>query len=186
MSNLVHLNNESDIYNKLSVLVSFLFQKGCQFLGYTLQSVCFSIYLRFLQFLINFKSFGFQCYKDVVSSFNCPFCSVACIINTEQLFRYCKCVLNFTFFKVFFKNYFSLFICFVYYFLVVHVISSYLILFLDCQTSYNLICVIVSVNFLVVLFVFFIFCVSRCCCGVQVFPVSLVNVLKFFVFLHIS
>lgn len=53
------------------------------------------------------------------------------------------------------------------------VILPYLILFLDCHISYIIIWVIVSVNFLICLFVFVTSSMSRCCCGVQVFYIDL-------------
>ena len=43
---------------------------------------------------------------------------------------------------------------------------SYLLLFLDCHISNSIICIIVSVSFLVSLFVFLTFSVSKCCCRV--------------------
>ena len=42
----------------------------------------------------------------------------------------------------------------------------YLLLFLDCHISNGIICIIVSVNFLVGLFLSLRFRVSKCCCGV--------------------
>ena len=40
---------------------------------------------------------------------------------------------------------------------------SYLLLFLDCHISNSIICIIVIANFLVYLFVFETFKVSKCC-----------------------
>ena len=80
------------------------------------------------------------------------------------------------FFKICLDNYFFVFNNLIIIVLVVRVVLSYLMmLFLDCQVSYMIICVVVKINFLVSLFVLVAFNVSNCCCKVKGCPVNLVK-----------
>ena len=109
---------------------------------------------------------GFNYWGGCNSICSCPFC-----IRAMALFIQNKSSNNVSVFSIlcFLKCEFRIISICLFLFVIVlavRVILLYLRLFLVCHISYRIICIIVNVSFLVSLFTFLTFRVSRCCVGV--------------------
>lgn len=153
-------------------MLSSLYIRGRPLFKY----ICGILYVFQFMFQV-FILFFVYCCKGLVSRFNCLFCSVAIALLVQNYSLNNETVLLTLCCLKFAQIIISL--CSIILFiivLVVRVVLSYLMmLFLDCQVSYMIICVVVKINFLVSLFVLVAFNVSNCCCKVKGCPVNLVK-----------